>query len=261
MATETKAKESGDKQWVAKIALVTGGNKGIGIEVVRALAKSGMTVFLAARNKALGEAATRSLVADKLDVRFVELDVTKSASIEAARDHVAKTAGRLDLLVNNSGIIVPLNSEKKWADTLRETYEVNVFGLVSVTEAFLPLLDASTAKPARVVNVSSSLGSLAGEGPKRCISFSPTFSSLSYGNSKTALNGLNVAMNMLFERTKHDVILVSVCPGFTATDLNNNTGTQTPEFAAAIVVKYSTGYGDGKELAGGYFDINGKYPF
>jgi len=251
-----EAKES-KTVWEPKIALVTGGNKGIGIEIVRLLAKSGITVFLGARNKDLGEAATRSLAADKLDVRFVQLDVTKTASIEAARDHIVKAAGSLDLLVNNAGILVK-TFETGFADQLRETYETNVLGPVAMIEAFLPLLKAATAKPPRIINVSSGLGSLESNGPKRALAWSPTFAVLAYANSKTALNGLSLGMNLYLEHRKHDVVIVSVNPGFTSTDMNGNTGIQTPQFAASVVTKYATGFGDGRELAGGFYDDMGK---
>src|SRR5882757_4334543 len=143
-----------------EVALVTGANKGLGREIARQLAASGMTVYLGARDNSRGKAAAAELEGERLDVRFVQLDVTDADSVSAAVQTIEADAGRLDVLVNNAGIAVDWGNDlvDVTADLLRTAYEVNVFGVATVTSACIPLLRKSPN--ARVVNMSSSLGSL-----------------------------------------------------------------------------------------------------
>ncbi|MGZ4985041.1 MAG: SDR family NAD(P)-dependent oxidoreductase, partial [Chthoniobacterales bacterium] len=144
-----------------KIALVTGANKGIGLETVRQLAGKEMTVLLGARDMKKGEEAAEKLRKEKLDVRALEIDVSNSASIQKAAKEVEREFGQLDILINNAGVM--LDDEKKMAseqslETWRKTFETNLFGLIETTNAFLPLLRKSEA--GRIVNLSSILGSI-----------------------------------------------------------------------------------------------------
>ncbi|MFI5501485.1 SDR family NAD(P)-dependent oxidoreductase [Nocardia asteroides] len=142
------------------IALVTGGNKGLGRESVRRLAGMGWQVFLAARDVGRGAAAAAEFAADGLDVRFVALDVTSDESVAAAADAVKAAAGRLDVLINNAAIAGPHTAPSDTVpDELREVFETNVFGPIRVTNAFLPLLRVSDHP--RIVMVSSGVGSIA----------------------------------------------------------------------------------------------------
>jgi NAD(P)-dependent dehydrogenase (short-subunit alcohol dehydrogenase family) len=209
------------------VALVTGASKGIGKAVARQLAGLGMTVYAGARDPARGERA-----ATEVGARFVRLDVTDQESIAAAARLVEEQAGRLDVLVNNAGINPsPAPPSQTSIEVLRRTYETNVFGVVAVTNALLPLLRRSRA--ARIVNLSSELGSLhhqvaadhpAGDFPNL----------LAYSTSKTALNAVTVAYAN--ELRAEGIRVNAVSPGLVATDLNGHQGPLTPEQGARIPV-------------------------
>lgn len=200
-----------------EVALVTGANKGIGREIVRQLGTRGFTVYLAARNPGLGAAAAGELAGEGFDIRFVQLDVTDVDSVEAAAKQVEADSGRLDVLVNNAGIV------SEWgtgvaditAAQVREAYEVNVFGVVTVTRAFVPLLRQSPN--ARIVNMSSGLGSLdLLSDPDGRLA---TQGLLAYSSSKAALNALTLVYASALRR---DGIKVNAAnPGLVPTDLNS----------------------------------------
>jgi NAD(P)-dependent dehydrogenase (short-subunit alcohol dehydrogenase family) len=147
---------------MSKIALITGANKGIGFETARQLAKSGgVHVLLAARERTKGVEAALKLQGEGLDVEALTLDVTDADSIAGAAKDIAKKFGRLDILINNAGIAADDMSKKVSEQSLatwRKTFDTNVFGLIAVTQAFLPLLEKSDA--GRIVNLSSILASL-----------------------------------------------------------------------------------------------------
>lgn len=226
-------------------ALITGANKGLGHETVRRLIAAGHTVYLGARNVERGAAA-----AAELGARFVQLDVTDDASVAAAVTTI-EAEGDLDVLVNNAGIEVRspggdiIGAAELTADVMREVFETNVFGLVRVTHAFLPLLERS-AVPV-VVNVSSNLASLAEAGKG--------YPGVAYPASKTAVNMLTVQFAKAFPRMR----INSVNPGHTATDLNRHEGTQTVEQGAEIIVRMAQLGPDGP--TGGYFDAAGPLPW
>jgi NAD(P)-dependent dehydrogenase (short-subunit alcohol dehydrogenase family) len=131
------------------IALITGANKGIGLETARQFGERGFTVLAGARDEERGLAAERELRADGVDARFVSLDVTADASVQEAADWIEREYGRLDILVNNAGIARGNPASETNLDTMREVYEVNVFGVIRVTNAMLPLLRRAPA--ARIV--------------------------------------------------------------------------------------------------------------
>ncbi|MER6082693.1 SDR family oxidoreductase [Streptomyces sp. NPDC001833] len=231
--------------------LITGANKGIGYETARQLIAAGHTVYVGARDAERGRRA-----AEELGARFVLLDVTDDASVEAAAKTVAADGG-LDVLINNAGIEtrtadngVP-TAETVTADQMRNTFETNVFGVVRVLRAFLPLLQRSAAPV--VVNVSSGLASLTAlSDPDHPAHFYP---GIAYPTSKTAVNMLTVQFAKAFPAMR----INSVEPGFTKTDLNGNTGTQTVEQGAEIIVRMAQTGADGP--TGGYFDVNGRLPW
>ena len=204
-----------------KIALVTGGNKGIGNHIVRQLAGQGVHVYLAARDAVRGQAAAADLTAGGLDVEFVHLDVTDSASVIAAAEQIDHTDGRLDILVNNAAITSGADpASEVTVDDLRRTYETNVFGVVTVTNTFLPLLRRSGSP--RIVNVSSGMGSIA-------LIADPTveitkLNQAAYQSSKSALNALTVLYAN--ELRGAGIKVNAVCPGYRATELNG--GLPTP---------------------------------
>jgi NAD(P)-dependent dehydrogenase (short-subunit alcohol dehydrogenase family) len=218
-----------------EVALVTGANKGIGREIARRLAAEGMTVYAGARDEERGHAAVRDLPGD---VRFVRLDVTEQESVDAAAERIRQEAGRLDVLVNNAGVATEwgVDPVDVSADLLRRAYEVNVFGVVTMTRAAIPLLRRSAA--GRVVNLSSPLGSLTlMTDPASPVS---QVGLLAYNSSKAALNALTV---MYANALQPDGITVNAAnPGLVATDLNgfsagaavDGAAVRTPERGAEV---------------------------
>ncbi len=224
-----------------EVALVTGANKGIGLQIAKDLADRGFTVLVGSRNFGHGEAAAKSVGGD---ARALQIDVTDQASIAAAAARIRNEFGRLDVLVNNAGISHvdkpgwTLEEAMKSGrasvvslDEVRAVFETNVFGVIAVTQAMLPLLREALA--ARIVNVSSRLGSLSLNAdpnyPGRAM-FGP-----SYSASKTALNAITLAFAIELESTP--IKVNAACPGFTATDLNNFQGTRTVQQAAREPVR------------------------
>jgi NAD(P)-dependent dehydrogenase (short-subunit alcohol dehydrogenase family) len=215
-----------------EVALVTGGNKGLGREIVRRLAGEGMRVYLGARDETRGTAAAVELSQEGADVRFLPLDVTDQAQVDAAAKRIGDESGRLDVLVNNAGIAVEWGDAvpQVTAEQLRGTYEVNVFGVVAVTRACLPLLRRSPA--ARVVNLSSPLGSLGLLSDPR--SPAAEHGMLAYSSSKSALNALTL---LYANALRQDGILVNAAnPGYVATDLNSHRGVLSVEQGAQAPV-------------------------
>ena len=223
--------------------LITGANKGLGYETARRLLDAGHDVWMGSRDAGRGEEAAR-----RLGGRFVRLDVTDDASVAAA----VATVGDLDVLVNNAGIaggLVPV-AEATAAD-LRRLYETNVFGVVRVTHAVLPLLEKSD-NPV-IVNVSSGLGSLSRATDPAAME--SAYRSLTYGSSKAALNMLTVQYAKAFPAIR----INCVDPGYTATDLNGFRGTQSIPEGAEIIVRMALLGPDGP--TGGYFDRAGSVPW
>jgi NAD(P)-dependent dehydrogenase (short-subunit alcohol dehydrogenase family) len=238
-----------------KIALVTGANKGIGLEIARQLGKAGIRVLLGARNPALGEAAAARLKADGIEIRFIAIDVGKADTIQAAATVIEAEYGRLDVLVNNAGINDPADGppSKTSIDAVRRVFDVNVFGVLAVTKAMLPLLRKSTSP--RIVNVSSTLGSLS-------LNSDPTWEFApvkitGYNTSKTALNMLTVLLAAELRDT--NIKVNAACPGYTATDLNGHRGYQTVAQGAVAPVRLAMLPDDGP--TGGYFSADRQEPW
>lgn len=226
----------------SRIALVTGGNQGVGFQVAKELVANGVTVFVGSRDLERGEIAAEKIGAGATAIR---IDVTDRASIDAAAETIRDRFGRLDLLVNNAAIShtgrEPGASVEDHArstaasnvslDEVRAVWETNVFGVLAVYQAMLPLLHESS--DARIVNVSSGVGSLARNAdpafPYRAI-FGPA-----YPASKAALNAITLAMMIELEPTGIKVNLVS--PAFTSTNLNGYAGTESVEDGSREVVR------------------------
>jgi NAD(P)-dependent dehydrogenase (short-subunit alcohol dehydrogenase family) len=216
--------------------LITGSNKGIGYQTALALGRAGMTVLLGVRDETRGAAAVTELTALDIDARLVPLDVTDVESVKAAAAWITDTFGALDVLVNNAGILVDheIPVVDVTAETMRRTFETNVFGVVAVTNAMIPLLRRAPA--ARVVNLSSSLGSLAVNSTQ--YERLADYQLLAYGSSKSAVNSITL---FYANALRADGIRVNVAePGFVATDLNGHRGVGTPEQGARIVVRLAT---------------------
>jgi NAD(P)-dependent dehydrogenase (short-subunit alcohol dehydrogenase family) len=224
-----------------RIALVTGANQGVGLQVAKELVANGVTVLVGSRNFEHGGAAAKEIGPGAI---ALQLDVTDRVSIATAAERIRKEFGRLDLLVNNAGIsntrkgslslreyrkiTLPSNAS---LDEIRAVWETNVFGALAVYQAMLPLLRESSA--ARIVNVSSGVGSLTTNADPSHLyhaSYGPV-----YPASKAALNAITLAMMIELESTGIKINLVS--PGFTKTNLNGYAGTESVEDGSREVVR------------------------
>ena len=237
-----------------RVALITGANKGIGLEIARQLATAGATALIGARDSAGGEKAVEDLAADNLDARFIRIDVTEQSSIDQGAARIERDFGKLDILINNAGIgIDNAPPSQLEMDVLRRTYETNFFGVFAVTKAMLPLLRKSDS--ARIVNISSGLGSLTQNSDPGYQYAGAKL--LAYNSSKSALNALTI--QFAHELRETPIKVNSADPGYVATDLNNHRGTRTVEQGARAAVKLATLPADGP--TGGYFDEDGVVPW
>ncbi|KAA9149243.1 SDR family NAD(P)-dependent oxidoreductase [Amycolatopsis acidicola] len=244
-----------------KVALVTGANKGIGRGAAAELAALGMTVLVGARDPRRGAAAVAEL---RGDVHAVTLDVADAATAREAAKWIDERFGRLDVLINNAGISgsgqvnpedatdqIPSTVE---LDLVRKVFETNVFGVISVTNAMLPLLRRSAAP--RIVNVSSHAASVTlasdPDGPMAAL-----LPSAAYSPSKSALCALTV--QYANELRKDGFRVNAVAPGFVDTDANNHTGFLTVAQGAAVLVRLATIGDDGP--TGGFFSEEGPLPW
>jgi len=218
-----------------KIALVTGANKGIGLEIARQLAQSGVTVLLGSRDLTRGQQAVAALRSDGLNVEAVQIDLNDEATIEAAAQMIGERYSRLDILVNNAGIVDAEDGPPSVATigAARRLMETNFLGTLAVTQAMLPLLRSSTA--GRIVNLATTLGSLSINGDPS----SPYYEArlIGYNASKAALNMLTV--QLAAELKGAGIAVNSVAPGYVKTDLTGNNGFMTAEEGARLPVEYA----------------------
>jgi NAD(P)-dependent dehydrogenase (short-subunit alcohol dehydrogenase family) len=224
-----------------QVALVTGANKGIGFAIARKLGELGATVYLGSRDQQRGVAAEKQLRAERIDARALHLDVTDAGLIAEAARRVGDEQGRLDALVNNAAVGGGTRPAAQTSvERMRRTFETNVFGVVAVTNAFLPLLQRSSA--GRIVNVSTLVASLAYGAARHDPSgvFPPgVFPVLpDYASSKAALNALTIAYANELRDTS--ILVNAVSPGFVATDINAHQGHLSPEQGARIPVRLAT---------------------
>jgi NAD(P)-dependent dehydrogenase (short-subunit alcohol dehydrogenase family) len=237
-----------------KVALITGANKGLGLETGRQLARLGYTVLLGSRDPLKGEVAARLLREEWLSAKVLKLDVNRQSDIDAAAALIEADFGKLDVLVNNAGVMI----EKGWTknttsettmEGLRATFETNLFAAFAVTKAMLPLLKASDA--GRIVNVSSILGSVSLQATKG----SPTYSTklFAYNASKAALNVLTISLAHELRGTK--IKVNSAHPGWVKTDLGGSAAPMNVVDGARTEVELATLGEDGP--TGGFFH-NGK---
>lgn len=219
-----------------QIAVVTGGNRGIGLEISRQLAKKGIHVILTSRNAAKGQAAVDELGKEGLSVEHHALDVASSESIQAFGAWLRDAHGHVEILVNNAGIMIDSSRGERSVfdatpETLQETMQTNVYGPLQLIQQVLPLMRKTGY--GRIVNVSSGMGSLSMNSdpsfPYRA-GFGPI-----YPASKTALNAITLAFALELEA--EGIKVNAVTPGFTKTNLNNYEGTETVEEGASEAVR------------------------
>jgi len=236
------------------VALVTGANKGIGLEIARQLGKRGFSVYIGARNATLGEEAAAKLRSENLDARSLHIDLDQPPTSQTAARTIQNEFQHLDVLVNNAAIVDRADGPPGAVDpnVVRRVMETNFFGALAVTQAMLPLLRAAPA--ARIVNVSSGLGSLTlNADPARPFA---AFQFLGYNTSKAALNMLTI---QLADQLRDTTIKVNaVSPGSVATDMNPQ-GTLTTEEGASEPVRLALLPADGP--TGGFFHSAGSYPW
>lgn len=246
-----------------KIALVTGANKGIGYAIAEQLSTAhGITVLLGARDPDLGARAALALRAQGGDVHEITLDVTRAASVKDAAALIGAQYGRLDILVNNAGISGNRGAQRPGTvelDNVRAVFETNLFGVIAVTEAMLPLLRESA--PARIVNVSSGTGSLTWMTDPDHYFASIVAGSAAYPVSKTALNMLTVQYAKAL--AAQDITVNAIAPGPCATDfvggITGRVFTRTAADGARIAVELATS-ADGTRT-GGFYDDDGQVPW
>ena len=235
-----------------KIALITGANKGIGFETSRQLGRLGYRVLLGARDEERGKEAVETLKKEGIDAQLLVLDVTNQDTIDNAVKFIEEEYGHLDILINNAGVFFEkgvLPSQLKLA-TLRETFEVNFFGVFAMTTALLSLLKKSTG--GRIVNVSSGQGSLT-----RSSSPDSTRLQLAYNSSKAAVNALTIQFAKELKDTP--IKINAAAPGYTVTDMNEGKGTRTVQQASKIIVQLALL--DETGTSGGYFEDAGEIPW
>jgi len=239
-----------------KKVLITGANKSIGYETAKQLAQLGYYVFISARDADKGNAAVQQLNAEGFNnIGFIQMDVTSAASIKQAYQSLALQTTSLDVLINNAGISggFPQPASSYPAEEVLRVFETNFFGVIQVTQTFLPLLKASAAP--RIVNVTSGIGSLTHQSDPLWEYYS--LKGGAYGPSKTALNAYTIAL--AYDLKDLGFKVNAVDPGYTATDFNNHRGYKTVATGAAPIVQYAT-IGDAGPT-GGYFGEEGVIPW
>jgi NAD(P)-dependent dehydrogenase (short-subunit alcohol dehydrogenase family) len=230
-----------------RVALVTGANRGIGFEIARQLGSKGITVIIGARSESKGVEAREKLTRQNLDVHFVQLDVTEHTTMEAAIGRIRDKFGRLDVLVNNAGIMIDPHTSilELSLPFFENTLETNAFGPLLLSQACVWLMKENNY--GRIVNISSTLGSLTD-----IINPESTYTKIqspAYRLSKTLLNGITVLLARELKGT--NILVNSVCPGWVKTEIGGQKAPLKPEQGAATPVWLATLPDDGP--TGGFF--------
>ncbi len=242
-----------------KVAFITGANKGLGLEMARQLGQKGVRVYLGARDLKKVQAAVSELKKEKLDVLPVLCDVTNTSQIKDAVALIEKNEGKLDILINNAGIMIDSgawmenNAPTVSLEIVRKTYETNVYGVINVTQQFLPLLKKAPA--ARIVNMGSVLGSLTLHAQPG----SPIYDakSLAYNSSKSALNAVTVHFAHAVKDTK--IKVNTAHPGWVKTDLGTEHAPMNVQDGAKTGVELALL--DDKGPTAGFFHMGDKLPW
>jgi NAD(P)-dependent dehydrogenase (short-subunit alcohol dehydrogenase family) len=254
--------QNGSRKFTGKVALITGGNRGIGLETAKELGRLGMTVVLAARDTTKGEAAAKKLREADITAESLKLDVTNPADYRAAYEYLDKKFGKLDVLVNNAGVMLESmernenagqHTSKISPEVLRGTFDANFFAPIALTQALLPLIRKSDA--GRIVNLSSILGSLTLHAdPKSPIYDAKTFA---YDASKTALNAFTV--HLAHELKDTPIKVNSAHPGWVQTEMGGPNAPMPLSEGGRTSVQLATLPADGP--SGGFFHLGERLPW
>jgi NAD(P)-dependent dehydrogenase (short-subunit alcohol dehydrogenase family) len=219
-----------------KIALITGANRSIGLEISKQISKKGLFVYLGTRDLAKGNEVVKELNENGFEnIKSIEIDVTKPESIAAAKNIVESEKGKLDILINNAGISgeFPQNASNTSITDIQNVFDTNFFGVISVTQAFLDLLKKSESP--RISNITSGLGSLTLHSDPSWKYYN--FKATSYVTSKAALNAYTITL--AYELKDLSFKVNAIDPGYTATDFNHHSGPGTVESAATFIIKHT----------------------
>jgi NAD(P)-dependent dehydrogenase (short-subunit alcohol dehydrogenase family) len=240
-----------------RVALITGANRGLGLETARKLGQQGITVLVAARELAKSEATAATLKKEGIDARPIKLDVNDQADYSAAAKAIEKDFGRLDILVNNAGIFLdnrgPNETSTTSDDILRKTFDTNFFAVIGLTQTLLPLLRKSEA--GRIVNLSSILGSLTLHATKG--SYVYDAKTFAYNASKAALNSFTIHLAHELANTK--IKVNSAHPGWVKTEMGGEGAQLEIEDGVKTSVQLATLPEDGP--TGGYFHMGESLPW
>ena len=242
----------------SKVAFITGGNRGIGLETARQLGKQGVTVVIGSRDAAKGEEVAEKLRSEGAEVEAIRFDITKQADFREAYEYFDKKYGKLDILINNAGISKepfgsPNNASSVSPSLLRQTFDTNFFGTIELTQVLLPLI--KKAPEGRIVNLSSILGSLALHADPKSPIYN--FKALAYDASKAALNSFTVHLAAELRDTK--VKVNSAHPGWVKTDMGTDAAPMEIPDGAKTSVRLALLPGDGP--TGGYFHMGDSLPW
>lgn len=219
-----------------KTVLITGANRSIGLETAKQLSEKGLFVYLGSRNLENGEKVVKELSEQGFqNIKAIEIDVTNSESITKAKNIVENEQGKLDILINNAGIlgVNPQTAAETSVDDIKNVFETNFFGVINVTQAFLDLLKKSDSP--RISNITSGLGSLT-------LHSDPNWKyyhvkAAAYGPSKSALNAYTIVLAYELRELSFKVNVID--PGYTATDFNAHSGPGSVETAASFIIKHT----------------------
>ncbi|MCX3263552.1 SDR family NAD(P)-dependent oxidoreductase [Pedobacter agri] len=219
-----------------KSALITGANRSIGLETAKQLSKQGIFVYLGSRDLAKGNEVIGTLTEQGFkNIKAIEIDVTNADSIIAAKNIIEQEQGKLDILINNAGVlgVNPQTATETAVDDIKAVFETNFFGVIQVTQTFLDLLKKSDAP--RISNITSGLGSLT-------LHSDPSWKyyqvkAAAYGPSKSALNAYTIVLAYELKDSAFKVNVID--PGYTATDFNHHSGPGTVESAASFIIKHT----------------------
>ncbi|MDQ1141980.1 SDR family NAD(P)-dependent oxidoreductase [Pedobacter agri] len=219
-----------------KSALITGANRSIGLETAKQLSKQGIFVYLGSRDLAKGNEVIGTLTEEGFEnIKAIEIDVTNADSIVAAKNIIEQEQGKLDILINNAGVlgVNPQTATETAVDDIKAVFETNFFGVIQVTQTFLDLLQKSDAP--RISNITSGLGSLT-------LHSDPSWKyyqvkAAAYGPSKSALNAYTIVLAYELKDSAFKVNVID--PGYTATDFNHHSGPGTVESAASFIIKHT----------------------
>jgi NAD(P)-dependent dehydrogenase (short-subunit alcohol dehydrogenase family) len=241
-----------------KIAFITGGNRGLGLETARQLGKQKVKVVIGSRDVEKGKAAAEKLRAEGADVEAIRFDITKPADYQEAYKYFDKSFGKLDILINNAGVSkeafgTPNNASSVAKEVLRETFETNFFGTIELTQVLLPLI--KKAPEGRIVNLSSILGSLALHADPKSPIYG--FKALAYDASKTALNAFTVHLAAELKDTK--VKVNSAHPGWVKTEMGTDAAPMEIPDGAKTSVQLALLPANGP--TGGYFHMGESLPW